>query len=101
MKNIFEYPSSGKSELIEKLVSSDNVTVEKIVSYSNITPEDFWYDDSRDEWVIVLRGKGKLEFEDGKKLEMNEGDFYLIKSHEKHRVIETDNPTLWLCIYFQ
>lgn len=58
---------------------------------------DFWYDQPQNEWVIVLKGAARLQFEDGM-VEMKVGDFINIPAFKKHRVDWTtpDEPTVWL-----
>jgi mannose-6-phosphate isomerase-like protein (cupin superfamily) len=66
-----------------------------------IPPADFWYDQARHEWVIVLKGAARLQFED-EVLEMTLGSFVNIPAHKKHRVDWTtpDEPTVWLGVRY-
>ena len=81
------------------LFENGAVQIERIVSHSYSSPENFWYDQSEPEWVIVLRGAATLEFEGGKLLEMKTGDHVTIPSHAKHRVYQTDAETVWLAVH--
>lgn len=49
-------------------------------------PPGEWYDQERDEWLIVLRGEGELSCEDGSRIKLTTGDYLLIPAHHKHRV---------------
>lgn len=84
------------------LEENDFVRIERIVSNGQITPKDFWYEQEDNEWVLVIKGKAVLQFED-KHVELEEGAFYNIKAHTKHKVIYTskDEPTIWLAIFYK
>ena len=41
-------------------------------------PEDFWYDQSSDEWVLLLKGSAELDL-DGRKVELMAGDHLLFR----------------------
>jgi cupin 2 domain-containing protein len=79
--NIFRDPP-GKlvEELINPLVSHGKIRIEQIVSRGHSCPEGFWYDQTEDEWVMVLKGSAKLSFESGT-IEMNPGDQINIHAH--------------------
>jgi len=96
-------PKGLPEELIENLVVSEHVRVERIVSMGQSSPENFWYDQDENEWVIVLRGSAALEFKGEPKLRrLLCGDWVLIPAHQKHRVVSTasDRPTVWLAVFF-
>ena len=73
------------------------------MSTGQVSPPDFWYDQAENEWVLVLRGHAKLEFEDAREIELLPGDHVLIPAHEKHRVVWTcpDEPTVWLAVFYR
>jgi cupin 2 domain-containing protein len=83
------------------LFENEAVKIERIVSQSAGSPPGFWYDQPRDEWVMVLRGRAALEFESGELFEMREGDHVIIPSHVKHRVVKTHAETIWLAVHAQ
>lgn len=92
----------GKEEFFELLVKNDTVTIEKIISKGQKSPESDWYDQKNNEWVMVLKGKAVLSFEDQTSVHLKEGDFINIPSHKKHRVSWTDpdNETIWLAVHY-
>jgi catechol 2,3-dioxygenase-like lactoylglutathione lyase family enzyme len=59
-------------------------------------PPGFWYDQDRDDWVVVLKGAARLRFED-RIVEMNPGDFINIPAHKRYRVewSTPEEPTIW------
>ncbi len=91
-----------KEEFFELLVKNDAVTIEKIISKGQKSPESDWYDQEKNEWVMVLKGKAILSFEDKMSVHLNEGDFINIPAHKKHRVAWTDpdSETIWLAVHY-
>jgi glyoxylase-like metal-dependent hydrolase (beta-lactamase superfamily II) len=51
------------AERVDVLVDSGTVRLERIISRGHTTPPGEWYDQDRDEWVVVLRGSAGLRFE--------------------------------------
>ena len=88
-------------ELVQTLLAAVSVCIERIVSHGHASPEGFWYDQGQHEWVVVLKGAGWLQFEDGV-VEMKPGDFINIPAYKKHRVDWTtpDEPTIWLAGFY-
>ena len=102
--NIFDgVPDEIREEIILEIISSENIRIERIISKGQSSPENFWYDQNENEWVIVLRGKAKLQFFDSNHpVELKEGDYINIPSHNKHRIVWTDpdNETIWLAVFY-
>src|SRR5260370_38091631 len=88
-------------ELFTTLLEAANVCIERIVSHGQISPDGFWYDQDQHEWIVLLKGAARLEFEDGI-IELKPGDTMNIPAHTKHRVEWTtpDEPTIWLAIHY-
>lgn len=102
MSNLFtELPSHLPDELFTTLLEAANVRIERIVSHGHASAADFWYDQPQHEWVIVLKGAARLQFEDGM-VEMKVGDFINIPAFKKHRVDWTTpgEPTVWLGVRY-
>ena len=96
-------PSQLPEELIEVLASTNNVRIERIISHGHTSPEDFWYDQEQDEFILLLKGKAELEFSDPEKtIMLEEGDSLIIPAHQRHRVIWTnpETETIWLVVYY-
>ena len=103
MTNIFaDLPSHLPEELTQTLLLADDLRIERIISHGHSSPDGFWYDQVEHEWVLVLKGSARLQFEDRTR-EMNPGDYVLIQPHEKHRVAWTtpDEPTIWLAVFYK
>ena len=100
--NIFDdLPQHLPKELVQILIRAADVRIERIISHGHASPADFWYDQAQHEWVIVLKGAARLQFEDGM-VEMKVGDFINIPAFKKHRVDWTtlDEPTVWLGVRY-
>ena len=101
--NLFtDFPANLPDELLTTLLEATNIRIERIVSHGHASPEGFWYDQDEHEWVIVLQGAARLQFEDSI-VEMKTGDFVNIPAHKRHRVEWTtpDEPTIWLAVFYR
>ena len=105
MTNLFEQiPSRLTEEEVRTLVTGGSVTVERIVSTGQATPAGEWYDQNRDEFVVVLEGSAALLFEGEKAPRtMRRGDWVCIPAHVRHRVEWSDGgqPTIWLAVRYK
>jgi len=104
LRSLFEsIPSELPEELFDTISSTDNVKIERIVSRGHASPEGFWYDQEKNEFVLVLRGSAglKLENEDDI-IVLKAGDYINIEAHVKHRVEWTDSTceTIWLAVHY-
>lgn len=102
MTNLFaDLPARLPDELTTTLLEAADVRIERILSHGHASPADFWYDQPQAEWVVVLKGAARLQFEDGT-VEMRPGDSVNIPAHRKHRVEWTtpDEPTIWLAVHY-
>ena len=97
-----DLPPDLPEELVETLVEGDGVRIERIVSTGHASPEGFWYDQPGREFVLVVRGRARLEFDDGETLDLEAGGWADIPPHRRHRVAWTapDEPTVWLAVHF-
>jgi len=104
MGSLFEdIPSDLPEELFDTISSTDDVNIERIVSRGHASPEGFWYDQEKNEFVLVVKGSAglKLENEDDIVV-LKAGDYFNIKAHVKHRIEWTDSKceTIWLAVYY-
>jgi cupin 2 domain-containing protein len=103
VNNIFaSIPERIPEEMFEDLLKTDHIRIERILSQGQTSPAEGWYDQAEHEWVLVLEGSGILQFEDGKEITLNKGDFYHIAPHVRHRVgwTDPDRVTVWLAVFF-
>lgn len=83
------------------LIPDRGVKIERIVSCGQTSPAGEWYDQDRDEWVVLIQGEAVLEYESGEKLRLNAGDHVLIPARRRHRVNYTSRrpPCIWLAVF--
>jgi cupin 2 domain-containing protein len=102
--NIFDSISrSAPDEMVETLLQSSHIRIERIVSTGQATPHNQWYDQTENEWILLLRGRAALRFEgeSGNRV-LETGDYLDIPAHLRHRVEWTsaDEPTIWLAVFY-
>ena len=83
------------------LIARQEFELEEIVSRGAASPEGFWYDQERDEWVLLVTGAATLRFEDAGILEMKAGDHMMIPAGVWHRVEATSPDAVWLALHFR
>jgi cupin 2 domain-containing protein len=104
VSNLFDdVPRALTAERVDVLLDTPALRLERIVSLGHATPPGQWYDQERDEWVVVLRGRARLRI-DGESDErrLGVGDHLLLRAHVRHRVEWTDpsEPTIWLALHY-
>ncbi len=100
--NIFEEIIIDKNEeKFFEIFRNETIKVEKIVSNGQKSPDNFWYEQEENEFILLLEGFAILEFED-RIVELKKGDCLNIKAMEKHRVKFTslDEPTIWFAVFY-
>lgn len=104
MGNLFaEIPDNLPDELTQTLLSASNLRIERIISKGHRSPDDFWYDQADDEWVLLLQGEARVGFADAESVTLKNGDYLLINAHCLHRVEWTTDKTetIWLAVHFK
>ncbi|HWL52364.1 MAG TPA: cupin domain-containing protein [Chthoniobacteraceae bacterium] len=104
MNNLFDsLPKDLGAEIFEEIIRSSTVRIERIISKGHASPESGWYDQEEHEWVVVLKGRARLEFEEGAVHELLVGDYVNIPAHARHKVAWTtpDEPTIWLAVFYR
>ena len=98
-----DIPNDLPAEVIRDIIETDSVRIKQIISKGQKGPEQGWYDQDENEWVLVVKGAGILKFETGEQVELNSGDYLNIPAHKKHRVSWTDpkEETVWLAIFYK
>ncbi|PID41921.1 MAG: cupin [Proteobacteria bacterium] len=102
--NLFDnVPEELPVELCETLVESSSVRIERIISKGHSSPEQGWYDQTENEWVMVVKGQASLLFEgDENPVPMQQGDYINIPAGRKHKVLWThpDMETFWIAVFY-
>lgn len=96
-------PASLDAEVFDELLCARHVRIERIISRGHTSPATGWHDQTEHEWVLVLKGAARLQFETGEELVLRKGDYMNIPAHARHRVSWTapDRPTIWLAVFYQ
>lgn len=95
-------PEGG--EVFEEILRLDlkpglgQVWIERILS--SALPEPILYDQTQDEWVVLLQGQAQL-WVDGVDRCLGPGDYLYIPAHTPHRVTGTsaEPPCIWLAVH--
>ncbi|WP_300667285.1 cupin domain-containing protein [Desulfoluna sp.] len=101
--SLFEsIPTELPEELFTILAKGRGVTIERIISMGHASAEGDWYDQETHEWVLVVKGEARLQFEGEEERPLREGDHLLIPAHARHRVVWTpdDRETIWVAVHF-
>ena len=90
-----------KEENFFEIFKNETIKIEKIVSNGQKSPENFWYEQEKSEFILLLEGFAILEFEN-REVELKKGDCINIKAKQKHRVKFTsiDEPTIWFAVFY-
>jgi cupin 2 domain-containing protein len=103
VKNIRDnIPAKLSEEYFEDIITGNDFKLERIISEGHSSPEDFWYDQDKNEFVFLVSGSAELVYDDGQKFSLKEGDYLVIPAHQKHRVEKTDSrqKTYWLALHY-
>ncbi len=103
VNNIFEsIPDHPDDEVVDLIVQNEKTKIERIISRGQTSPASGWYDQEKDEWVMVLKGEAILSFGNGKEVNLKAGDYINISAHTKHKVKWTDSKTetVWLAVHY-
>jgi len=105
--NLFsQLPAAGvhnEAEIFDTLLSAPGIKIERILSTGQASPPGFWYCQTENEWVVVLRGSAGVKFEAEDEVRvLRAGDAVHIPAQCRHRVEWTapDEPTVWLAVFY-
>lgn len=84
------------------LLKCKQFRLEKIVSKGYSTPQNIWLSEDKNEFILLLKGKAELLFENGNIINLIEGDYFIIPSGTKHKVTKTSRKPIcyWLTIHY-
>ncbi len=97
-----DIPDSLPEELFTTILKTKGVSIERIVSDGHSSDSNFWYNQERDEFVLVIQGSGTIQFENQEShVSLEVGEYLFIPSHTRHRVTSTatDQKTIWLAVH--
>ncbi|TWI74203.1 homogentisate 1,2-dioxygenase [Desulfobotulus alkaliphilus] len=96
-------PDKLEKEVFEPLVRHQGLVIERILSKGHASPEGFWYDQEKNEFVLVVQGRAGIRFKDPESVVILEpGDYLVIPARSGHRVEWTapDVETIWLAVHY-
>lgn len=102
-QNIFDsIPESLDEEVFDLLLKNEKIKIERIISKGHTSPKSGWYNQNKNEWVIVLKGEALIAFENGENVKLNAGSHLHISAHTKHKVEWTapETETIWLAVFY-
>lgn len=101
--NIFsDIPENIPEEILETIILSEKICIERIISKGHRSAEGFWYDQEKNEWVILLKGAARVLFENQEEpIHLKPGDHIHIPARCRHRVDWTDPDctTIWIAVF--
>ena len=89
-------------EIIDTLLINASGRIERIISNGQATPDGIWYDQDKDEWVLLLQGSAGVLLEgEEEPVTLLPGDYLLLPAHCRHRVVwtEKNTQTIWLAVH--
>jgi len=102
IKNILADLPDSPEEIFETLLEKPSIRIERIISSGQATPAGEWYDQTGDEWVLLLAGSATLLIEgEISPRRLAAGDFLLLPAGCRHRVEWTDPAvkSVWLAVH--
>ena len=102
--NLFDHiPKDLPDEVFQTLAQSKSMKIERIISRGHATPDGEWYDQSQNEWVILLSGAALLTIEGRPEpVKLTAGDYLMLEAGLRHRVdwTDPDQESVWLAVHF-
>lgn len=94
--NIYNYITPQSGETFTTLLDHKNIKINRIISSNDVDKTE--YIQEEDEWLILLEGHATLLL-NKEKQELEKGDTLFIPSKTPHRVLSTENGTVWLTVH--
>jgi cupin 2 domain-containing protein len=94
--NLFDTIIPKTGEIFTTLLEHKNIKINRIVSSANVEPIEYMQEE--DEWIVVLEGKATLLIRN-KEVTLLKGDTFFISANTPHKVLKTENGTVWLTVH--
>ena len=94
--NIYDYITPRIGETFTTLLQHKNIKINRIVSSDDLDETE--YIQEEDEWLVLLEGEATL-FVDQETKTLTRGDTLFIPSKTRHRVLSTQDGTVWLTVH--
>jgi cupin 2 domain-containing protein len=101
-KNIYTGHETGDAqEMFEVIATMGDTRIEKITTLTPYSTPGEWYNQDKDEWVVLLRGNAQIEIGDQGFVELSSGDYIFLPAHCLHRITRTsaDPACIWLAVH--
>ncbi len=103
LENIFDsIPDNLDNEVFDQLLQNEQIKIERIISKGHSSPKSGWYNQDKNEWIIILKGDAIISFENNEDIILKVGNHLHIPAHTKHKVKWTtpDTETIWLAVFY-
>ncbi len=94
--NIYDYLTPQSGETFTQLLTHKNIKINRIVSSNELDATEYLQEE--DEWLVLLEGEATLIL-DSEEKNLTKGDTLFIPSNTPHRVVHTQNGTVWLTVH--
>ena len=94
--DIFDYITPPNGETFTTLLEHKNIKINRIVSSDSL--DEKLYTQEEDEWLVLLEGEATLLLDHEEKT-LKKGDTFFIPSKTPHRILRTQNGTVWLTVH--
>ncbi len=94
--NLYDYLTPKSGENFTTLLEHKNIKINRIVSSSDVKPVEYIQDE--DEWLVLLEGEATLLIEDKEKI-LTKGETLFIPAKVPHKVLKTNDGTVWLTVH--
>ena len=94
--NIYDYTTPQNGETFTTLLEHKNIKINRIVSSNTLDETEYMQEE--DEWLVLIEGEATLLLHDERKT-LLKGDTLFIPSKTPHRVLSTQNGTIWLTVH--
>ena len=94
--NIYDYITPQSGESFTTLLEHNNIKINRIISSDNVDKTE--YIQKEDEWLVLLEGEATLLLNKEEK-KLTKGETLFIPAKTVHRVINTQNGTVWLTVH--
>jgi cupin 2 domain-containing protein len=94
LRSSSQAPEVGEDS--QELAQLGNVLIEQTLAGALPSPVD--YNQSHDEWALVLDGAAVLEVGD-RRFDLVPGDWVLLPANVPHRLVESQPGTSWLAVH--
>jgi len=95
--NLYDGVVPREDEHFATLHEREGLRIVRILSGEVETPKEFC--DEWDEWVVLLRGRARLEME-GREYALKAGESLFIPAHTPHTLLFVESGSLWLAVHY-